>query len=286
MKIYLIFPPPSDPRGPHLSLPSLAAHLRKFGHEVILKDLDVESANYLLTPRTLNQSVQRARDTIDSLDRKGRLTWEESSFRHRLSTHLEQAPFLVNSVRKAVEILRGDEFYQLDRYRFARRIINESLALIALSCSPEMVYKMDGQVFQTRFRSDVLTDLKEAVTSDRETLFGEMYENVFIQEIEKEKPDLVGISILNYQQIIPGLTLAYKLKQRGFPVFVGGTVYVKFIDEIEKRKDFFNFCDGLVVYEGEHALLALASKADFAQVPNLIWMDGWGHRKSKPSFPG
>jgi len=282
MKIYLIFPPPSDPRGPHLSLPSLAATLRKAGHEVIFKDLDLEIANYLLSPQTLNLSAQRAREKIDELDRKGRLSWKDSSYRHRLSTHLQQAPDLIDSVRNAVEILQGDEFYHLDRYRFARRVIDESLALIASSCSPELVYKMDGQVFQTRFRSDVLTDLKEAVTSDRDTLFGEIYESMFIREIEKEKPDMVGISILNYQQIIPGLTLACKLKKRGFATFIGGTVYVKFIEEIEKRKRFFNFCDGLVVYEGEHALLALASKADFAQVPNLIWMDGDTVKVNRP----
>ena len=282
MKIYLIFPPPSDPRGPHLSLPSLAAFLRKSGHEVILKDFDLEIVNYLLSPQTLNLSVQRAREKIDELDRKGRLSWKDSSYRHRLSTHLQHAPDLIDSVRNAVEILQGDEFYHLDRYRFARRVIDESLDLIASSCSPELAYKMDGQVFQTRFRSDVLADLEEAVTSDRETLFGEMYESLFIRAIEKEKPDMVGISVLNYQQIVPGLTLACKLKKRGLATFIGGTVYVKFIEELEKRKRFFNFCDGLVVYEGEHALLALASKADFAQVPNLIWMDGDTVKVNRP----
>jgi hypothetical protein len=171
MKICLIFPPPSDPRGPHLSLPSLAATLRKSGHEVILKDLDLEEVvTYLLTPQTLNLSARQAREKIDELDRKGKLSWQDSSYRHRLSTCLQQAPFLLNSVSKAVEILQGDEFYQLDKYRFARRIINESLALTTASCSPHLFYRMDGQIFQTRFRSDVLADLEEAVTDDTENL--------------------------------------------------------------------------------------------------------------------
>ena len=282
MKVYLIFPPPSDPRGPHLSLPSLAATLRKSGHEVILKDLDLEIVTCLLTPQTLNLSVQRAKEKIDALDRKGKLSWQDSSYRHRLSTCLQQAPFLVNSVRQAVEILQGDEFYQLDKYRFARRIINESLALITASRSPHLFCRMDGQIFQTRFRSDVLADLEEAVTDDTENLFGEWYEHSYIAEVGKEKPDIVGISILNYQQIIPGLTLACKLKQRGFPVFVGGTVYVKFIDEIEKKNGFFNFCDGLVVYEGEQALLKLASEVEFSRVPNLIWKDGKKVKVNRP----
>lgn len=282
MKICLIFPPPSDPRGPHLSLPSLAAYLRKNGHEVILKDFDLEILTYLLTPHTLNLSVQRAKEKIEELDRKGRLSFKDSPYRHRLSMHLQQAPFLVNSVRKAVEILKGEDFYDLNNYHLARRVIDESLALISSSRSPELLYRMDGQVFQTRFRSDVLSDLEEAVENNDENLFGEFYEHHFIGEIEKEKPDLVGISILNYQQIIPGLTLAYKLKKKGFSTFIGGTVYVKFIEEIEKRKGFFTFCDGLVVYEGEQALLALAWNTDLSQVPNLIWKNGSVVKANRP----
>jgi len=282
MRICLIFPPPSDPRGPHLSLPSLAAYLRKFGHEVIVKDLDLKIATFLLNPQILTLSAQRAREKIEELDRKGRLSWKESSCRHSLSTHLEQATLLISSVERALEILRGEEFYQLENYHFARRIIDESLALIASSRSPELLYKIDGQIFQTRFRPDVMADLEEAVTSDEENLFGEFYEDSFIDEIGEERPDLVGISVLNYQQIIPGLTLAYKLKKRGFATFIGGTVFVKFIQEIEKRGRFFTFCDGVVVYEGEQALLALASKYDLPQVPNLIWKDGDKVKVNRP----
>jgi hypothetical protein len=99
-----------------------------------------------------------------------------------------------------------------------------------------------------------------------------------LPELERDRPDLVAISILNLQQVIPGLTLARRLKERGHFVVVGGTVYTKFVDELLQRPQFFKlFCDGLIAYEGETALLTLLEQLDggrnFSQVPNFLYLD-------------
>jgi len=91
----------------------------------------------------------------------------------------------------------------------------------------------------------------------------------------------VGISILNFQQIIPGLTLAKQLKQNGLRVVIGGTVYTKFVESLKKAPAFFTLCDAVVVYEGETALIALMqaieknpAKPALSGVANILWFDG------------
>ena len=60
MKVCLLFPPISDPRGPHLAPAALAAALRAAGCEVSIKDIDLEMALYLLNPVTLKEHLQNA----------------------------------------------------------------------------------------------------------------------------------------------------------------------------------------------------------------------------------
>ena len=48
----------------------------------------------------------------------------------------------------------------------------------------------------------------------------------------------VAVSVLNYQQVIPGLMLARLLKQRGHFVVIGGTVYTKFVPQLIRRPEF------------------------------------------------
>jgi radical SAM superfamily enzyme YgiQ (UPF0313 family) len=63
----------------------------------------------------------------------------------------------------------------------------------------------------------------------------------------------------------------------GWPVFIGGTLFVKFISEIEKNPQFFEFCRGLIVFEGETALTellaALEKEEGLETVPNLLQPD-------------
>jgi radical SAM superfamily enzyme YgiQ (UPF0313 family) len=115
------------------------------------------------------------------------------------------------------------------------------------------------------------------------------YPSVVIPKIRAENPDLVGISILNFQQIIPGLTLAKQLKQQGLRVVIGGTVYTKFVESLKTTPAFFTLCDAVVVYEGETALIALMqainknpAQPDFSGIPNLLWFDGKNVRSNEP----
>jgi hypothetical protein len=117
-------------------------------------------------------------------------------------------------------------------------------------------YEVDG------IDRTLLKDLVR-VTGERETdLFHTFWEEHVLAPLDRDRPDYVGVSILNAQQIIPGLTLARRLRERGHTVLIGGTVYAKFVKELLARPEFFAlFCNGIVPYEGESAFGALAAGA-------------------------
>ena len=119
---------------------------------------------------------------------------------------------------------------------------------------------MDRRSFSTRYDAAHLSEILTAVQDDHKNLFGSLYELRCLRDTAALKPGLVAICILNFQQIIAGLTLAKKLKNAGLFVVIGGTVFTKFIDALERSPDFFTLCDAVVVYEGETALCRMADE--------------------------
>ena len=275
MKVLLIFPPISDPRGPHLAPACLSAFLRKEGHEVELWDLDLDMSLKLLEPESLTLALKLCEDKMDEIDRKKKKEFEDASYWHSLYESYRRCKTFPGEIGDALQVLRSDEFYDRERFKWARKTINQALNLISVAIHPKLNYQMDGQIFETGYRIDRLDDLKKAVLDDEANLFGLLYDQHVLPRVSELKPDLIGISILNYQQIIPGLTLSYRLKREGWTVFIGGTVFVKFVQEIQNEMNFFTFCHGVIVYEGETALSqlleALKRRNSFNNVPNLIF---------------
>lgn len=282
MKLCLIFPPISDPRGPHLAPAALAAAVRRAGFDVILKDMDLEMALYLLHPATLNEYLQKAVAKLKTLDihREG-ADWEMLNWRQRLSQSLAEAREIIPAMQEHIQVLKSSAFYDRKAYFTARKAIDCALDLICAVHDYKVRYKMDGQIFTTRYKEYQLKELLQAVDNAEANLFGLFYPSVAIPKICAERPDLIGISILNFQQVVPGLTLAKQLKEKGLRVVVGGTVYTKFIESLKTAPEFFTLCDAVVVYEGETALIALLQEIkqnstcpDFSRIPNLVWCDG------------
>lgn len=288
MNICIIFPPVSDPRGPHLAPAALAAALRKAGHRVAVKDLDLEMALYLLQPEILQEHLIKARDRLKSLDIYGaQADWQTLAWRQKISQCIDGAQGCIAGIDDHISLLRSDGFYDPARYFAARRAIDACLALVCSSYDYELTYRMDGQTFLTRYHENRLRELLQAISDHAANLFGSLYPHRIIPQLAADKPDLICICILNYQQIIPGLTLAKQLKESGMRVVVGGTVYSKFVESLAAAPAFFSMCDAVVVYEGETALVRLAeelgsSTPDLSRVPNLIWRDGSSVRVNRP----
>jgi hypothetical protein len=274
MHVALLLPPVTDPRAPHLALPSLAAFLRQAGVRTTVRDLDLEALLSLIEPANVTAAVQgcaaRLERTTDEIQRD------------RLREALVHADFVAGQIGSAPDRLRDPaSFYQSYTYDEARECIVRALEIVSAAAGPVHYNIQPGEYRVDGVDASRLTDLARITAEPEANLFRHFYETRVVTELDRDRPDVVAVSILNFAQAIPGLALARMLKERGHFVVIGGTLYSKFVPELLRRPEFFElFCDGLIAYECETALLALveqlAGRQDFAAVPNFLHLDAQG----------
>jgi hypothetical protein len=270
MKLALLFPPATDPRSPHLAIPALTAYLRQNGVKVVQMDLDIEGLLALLRPDSLAHAIQR----LQSGSGKG-FNPERWEILVRLSEGLPER------VENALGIIQDPvRFFNSNDFNAARAVLDTAVAVVSSSSAVPLEYSLapiryDVQGYETRR----LHDLVSVTQSPENNLFHLDWEENALPRLDSENPNLVGISLTNRQQLIPGLTLARRLKERGHFVVLGGTLVTKFADILTHLPEFFRiFANGVIVFEGETALLELVAQLerghDFSRVPNFRYLDG------------
>jgi hypothetical protein len=270
MKVTLLFPPATDPRGPHLALPALAAYLRKGGVEVVQKDLDLEGLLGLLSVERLQSSIRGLQSDAGDRPDQG-----------RRSELLPLTEGLVERVEQALRIIRDPiRFFHANDLSAARATIDTAVAVASCAAAAPLTYSLEPIRYDVEgFDARRLDDLIRVTGLPATNLFHEIWEDEVLPLVEVDDPDLVGISLANRQQMIPGLTLARRLKERGRWVVLGGTLITKFADGLLRWPEFFTtFADAVVVYEGETAFGEIVEQLeggrDFRRVPNLRYLDG------------
>jgi len=267
MKVLLIFPPGTDPRSPHLALPYLAAVLRRAGVETELLDLDIDGLLALMRPDRLESAGERLR---------GKLSRDEADYRRllRLSEVLpERAPEAINVLRDP------NRFYDPNEFAAARETIFNGLEITSKASTAGVSYNICPITYSVEgVDSQSMTDLLRVTANPAANLFAEYWDTDIYPKIRLSTPDLIGITITNAQQIIPGLALSRELRRQGHFVVLGGTVYTKFVKQIQRAPAFLDaFADGVIAYEGETALLELVNQLaggrDFSKVPNYLYCD-------------
>ena len=269
-EVALIFPPATDPRSPHLALPSLTAALRRAGVRVEQIDLDLESLLHLLSPERLLRAVETSEQRLRVLNS---IRSREGS---RLRSSLDRAAIVLEGIEPALRTLRDEvEFYQPQAFHHARECIVSALELTS-AASGAIHYSIGPIRYDVEgFDASKIGDLACVTADPRFNLFEEYYDERVLQTLQRERPLIVGVSILNHQQILPGLRLCRRLKERGHFVVIGGTVYAKFVPQLLRCPQFFQlFCDAIVPYEGETAILELLNQL----------RGGGAHQSSEPDF--
>jgi len=271
MRVALLFPPATDPRSPHLSLPSLAGHLRREGIDVDLYDLDIECLHWVLEGERLRDSAAATQAHFARLDPEAQAGG---------TNLMGMANWVVDHAEQAVAELQDlSSFLDPDRHHQARRTINAALRLVSGSTGGQVKFGISPAAYDVEgVDPSRLVDLVRITTDPTADLFRSHTEQIVLPALAATRPDLVGISILNRQQVIPALFLARQIKDAGHTVVLGGTVYAKFHEALCNRPLFFStFCHALVPYEGESAILGLvqaldagASVHELGSVPNVL----------------
>lgn len=124
--------------------------------------------------------------------------------------------------------------------------------------------------------------MRDAVTMPEKNLFIEYFERHVMDRIEREAPDVVGLSITYMSQFLPALALTH-LIQRSFggqvKTLLGGSFITSIQDDLLKMPGTTCPADGMVFGDGEGPLLQFVEQLetghpDVSNIPNLAYRDG------------
>jgi len=292
MKVMLIFPPDWFPSEPYLSLPSLTAVLRQVGHTVIQKDINCEMWDWYFSEDFLKKVLRRVPQQLDRLrkfSKKRELSEAEMDLQLALCdvTHQRMAK-LIQNAEEAKRIIRSETFYDIDNLDWSLQVFREVMSVISLVyfpariCMPPMETDLSYKVF-------VSSEVMDAVNDQQVNIYRDVFEHLVKPAIEREQPDVIGISIVLQQQMFSTMTFCALIKQH-FPnthITIGGNTVTRLRDVLP-QSPLFQYFDSAVVYEGETAFVQLVSavgaQRSLAEVPNTLYKDETGVRISPTSY--
>lgn len=278
VRIMLLFPPGWSPYTPYLALPRLTAYLREQGYEVIQRDLNLELYELTLRPEFLQASLDQMRQAIQYLP-------EQATRPLRL---LETSgDYLVSHVEQLTEFFRSEAFYG-DPATTARnvRLLETGIRLALGSTFLAGWATHDG----TSPYTASVAEIQQAVSDEGSNAMLPILRDHFLDSILDAQPDLVGISISSFRQIVPALTLAALVKERrpDLHVVLGGNTAWRICETLECRaEEFFDHLfDSLVLGEGELPLVglaeAVAGRRELSEVPGLVYRGPDGEVRRNP----
>lgn len=286
----LIFPPQWIPTQPYLSLPALTAYLKANNCEVEQIDINVSFFDHLLSKNGLSDHLERAQTKIKEFESKNELSPRLQKHYAALCSSILFGDYVINNVENAKKNIKNKEdFYDIEKLFNSFKILELGLKLASSAYYPSnLTFHTYDMSHSSRCSKDVL----EAINDRNENLFIEYFEKYTIPEVLKGNPGLIGISIINISQLIPGLTLASLIKKTSpsTHINIGGSVFTRLVNEISKNEKLFSIFDSVIVHEGETALLNLIyhleNKFDIRDIPNLIYKDGLEIKVNKLSSVG
>ncbi len=286
-KVMLIFPPEWVPTAPYLALPSLTAVLRQNGIEVVQKDINVEMFDYFFTRDFLEFAKGRINNRLKELRTKGLesgLTDEDKEVRKLLKEYTYvDIEHHIKKVERAKQIMRTEEFYEVDKCEWALNAFREVMEFISVSYFPASINFYPVESNLNVYRPWVSEDLLKAPHDNQVNVYADICRQLVFKAIDEEKPDIVGISIGTPIQLISGTTFSTLIKEK-YPdihVTVGGNIVTRLKDELSKKEAFFGrVFDSMICYEGETPMVrlveTLSGKRPISEVPNLIYKDDAG----------
>ncbi|MBM3268427.1 MAG: radical SAM protein [Candidatus Sericytochromatia bacterium] len=278
--------------NPHYALRGIAGHLRANGIACAVRDLNVEYYEHVLTPEYLREvrdelqiMAQYAGPQAQLAELLGETTRQTIIDAHRAravenfvatqGSLLEEVP---RKILDAVETFRDSRrFYNPDLLVEAFAIVDTAMQIVSLPYHPA---RMSLNFFEQPDCLLTVDNLIQTAADPRNNMFRKFYE-AQLDSLLAEEADYIGVSINAFSQVVPGLTLAYLLKEHAPPgtlIGVGGNFFERVKDTLKERPRFFEaFCDNLVVGEGEQTVLllmqALRSGGTLDDVPNMLYLD-------------
>ena len=284
-KVMLIFPPDWYPSKPYLSLPTLTAFLRKAGHSVVQKDVNLEMYNWFFSEDCLQfilEKIPRQLERLNKLPGDQRLTDEVVKLRQALRECTNPCiTTLAKKAKSAKAIVRSQDFYNVDKLEWAMNVFHEVMRTISLAYAPARIC-MPPMETDLTYKLFISSDILAAVDDSHVNVYIDVYNHILKPAIEDEKPDVIGISIALSQQLFSSMTFCSMIKEQ-FPsihITIGGNTVTRLRDVLPETSSLFSLFDTVIMYEGETAFLqlinAIGTDRDLSTIPNLIYKDSAG----------
>jgi len=291
LKTMLLFPPEWVPTAPYLALPSLTAVLRAEGHEVIQRDINIEMYDLFFSETFLIWVMARMSMQLRGLQAKERsvgLTDREADQKTVLEAKSAiDVMELAGRAMKAKRIVRSEEFYDADKLESALNTFREVMQYISAAYYPASIvfYPMESNL---GYRPGVSKEVFACLEDEQVNVYRDVCRQLVLPLVERERPDVVGVSIGTQMQLLAGLTFCRMIKE-AFPqihITVGGNIITRLQEEFPTHERLFTeVFDTAIMYEGEHALLwlleSLAGGREISSVPNLIYRTEAGVQVNK-----
>ena len=306
MNTLFVIPPQWYPMNPYLSGALLVGQLKAKGFEAETRDLNIEFFNDVLKKKNVIDAARKAEMFYNSFlpefTGEGYCEEEFDNYPRELKTKILRlvayreflesginAEYVAERVEDAVSVTKDKErFYDPEQLVEAKDILRDALRIISLPYMPARI------MLENYIANPVYTynydDIKLNADNSDLNMFVEYFDEKIKAE-DFEKYDVIGISIFDLSQIVPGLTLAKYLKERtNAHITLGGNYIYKIREAIKTMPEFFEiFCDSVQLGDGEIAAVRLVeilhSGCSLSDAYSLIYKDENGIIRETESAP-
>lgn len=274
MKTLFIIPPQWYPMNPYLSAAQLIGQFKANGLEAKAKDLNIEFFNDILKKEKILKALKDAEEFFEAfkieVEKNGYCEENFPSYSRELQTKLLRfvaytnflksgidAKEVADKVENAVSVMKdAEKFYDPEQLFDAKDTLKDALKIISLPFMPSRIM-LDNFIANPVYTYDY-NDIKLQVDNPELNMFVD-YFNQKVKVEEYSEYSVIGISIFDLSQVIPGLTLAKYLKDRtDAHITLGGNYIYKIRDALKKIPEFFDiFCDSVQLGDGEIAAVKL-----------------------------
>lgn len=301
MKILLVFPPQWNPTSPYLAVPLLAGQLRRAGHDVSIRDLNVEFFRSILRSEHLRLCLDTAKKQYDELravipsqypDAEKKFDTFPDDVRTRLlkfrlldafftsraagmlrASRLKSRPEhcassgdisaedVVDLTDEAVRVMHDPVDFYDPEKLFDAKLIIQEALKIA-----SLPYLPNEIIWDNYFADPLLrmdwANIASQCADRSVNMFIDFYEAA-AGEIAEGNYDIVCISVPDLSQMISAFTLSSILKKKTQAhISVGGNYITQNRDSFLSHPEIFgDFVDSLMTGDGETSVLELARYA-------------------------
>jgi hypothetical protein len=278
MNVTLIFPPYVISYQPYSSVPCLAAYLRAHGYPVKVMDENIEFINEHIQVPFFKEVYQEVSEVTEKLQKKVSKEKHELLLKNYIDNcfRRDYLTTVSQGLEASLETLRDRQLIANEfRANKARDTVNKAQNLIHQYLKFNQLIRHHTEDLTLDLQWDYI---KEEMAAESE--YKEYFLKKTIPEMIASAPEVVGISVVFEDQLIPAFILAQEMRNtpalRSVHITLGGPAITTLRHDIMQHKEVFSFIDSCIVYEGEHALLKLLTnlelKRGLDEVPNLIYL--------------